>query len=367
MATTSVKIIETMRQLAPPHLALEGDNIGLQTPCASRIDRVMLALEVDTRVVREAKRRGAGLIIAHHPVIYRKLERITDTDISERVLVAAIRNEIGIFVAHTNLDCAPGGVNDVLAQRLELRNVRPLRVSHKEKTHKVAVFTPEAHVDKVRAAMCDAGAGRIGEYSYCSFETPGTGTFIPSKDAAPFSGTAGVLNKERELRLEVLVPEGLLTNVLAAMKIAHPYEEVAYDVYELSNPGRSFGMGRVGELPEAVLFKDYVDLVKRRLGVKRVRVVGRGQAKIKRVAVCGGGGGDVITSVLAEKVDAFVTGEVNYHKMLVADASGLYVVEAGHGATERIVMPVLAENLHRKIADVDIILSRVKTDRSDWV
>ncbi|MBI4831924.1 MAG: Nif3-like dinuclear metal center hexameric protein [Candidatus Lindowbacteria bacterium] len=367
LTTSLAKIVEIMRQLAPPHLALEGDNIGLQTPCAPRVDRVMLALEVDARVVGEAKRRGAGLIIAHHPVIYRKLERIADTDISERVLVAAIRNETGIFIAHTNLDCAPGGVNDVLAQRLELRNARPLKVTREERNYKVAVFVPEDHADKVRAAMCDAGAGHIGEYSYCSFQSPGTGTFIPSEDATPFAGAVGALNKENELRLEVLVPEGSLTNALAAMRIAHPYEEVAYDVYELANPGRAFGMGRIGELPEAVAFKDYVELVKRRLGVKKVKIVGRGQAKIRRVAACGGGGGDMIASVLAEKADGFVTGEVNYHKMLTADAFGLCVVEAGHGATERIVLPALAENLHRRIPEVEIILSRVKTDRSDWV
>jgi dinuclear metal center YbgI/SA1388 family protein len=356
-----------MEQLAPSQMAAEDDNIGLQTPCASSVDKILLALDVDVRVVSEAKRRGAGLIIAHHPVIYRKLDRITGADLSERVIMASIRNEIGIFIAHTNLDCAPGGVNDVLAHRLELQNVRVLRPSHQEKNCKVAVFVPEDHVDKVRAAMSEAGAGRIGEYTCCSFQTPGTGTFVPSKEASPFSGQVGKLNKEPELRLEMLVPDGLLSDVVAAMKIAHPYEEVAYDVYELAHSGRRYGMGRLGELPEAVPFKDYVELVKRRLGIKRAKVVGRGQARISRVAACGGGGGSLIPSVLAERADAFVTGAVNYHQMLSADALGLCLVEAGHGATERIALPVLGENLQRKVPTVEIILSRTKTDRSDWV
>ncbi|RJP69188.1 MAG: Nif3-like dinuclear metal center hexameric protein [Candidatus Abyssobacteria bacterium SURF_17] len=361
------KIIEAMEQLAPPAMALEGDTIGLQTPCASSIDKVLLSLDVDLRVVDEAKRRGAGLIIAHHPVIYRKLERITGADLTERVLMASIRDEIGIYIAHTNLDCAPGGVNDVLAQRLELQNIRPLEISYTEKKFKVVVFVPEAHVDKVRAAMCEAGAGIIGEYRFCSFQSPGTGTFIPSEQASPFSGAVGALNREPEVRLEVLVPHDALHNVIDAMKGAHPYEEVAHDVYELASAGRGFGMGRIGELPEAVAFKDYVELVKRRLGIKRAKVVGRGQAKIMRVAACGGGGGTLIPAALAERADAFVTGGVNYHQMLSADAMGLCLVEAGHGATERIVLPVLAENLQRKVPGVEVLLSRVKTDRSDWV
>jgi hypothetical protein len=215
--------------------------------------------------------------------------------------------------------------------------------------------------------MCEAGAGRIGEYSYCSFQTPGTGTFVPLEKASPFAGTVGKLNKEPELRLEVLVPENALSNVLAAMKTSHPYEEVAYDVYNLVNPGRQFGMGRIGELPEAVLFKDYVELVKRRLGIKRVKIAGRGRTKVGRVAVCGGNGGYHIAGALAAGADAFVTGEVNYHQMIGADALGLCLVEAGHGATERIALPVLAENLQRKLPDLRIIFSRIKTDRSDWV
>jgi dinuclear metal center YbgI/SA1388 family protein len=367
VAPTLSKIIETMEQLAPPQMAFEGDNIGLQTPCASTVEKVLLSLDVNVRVVTEAKRRGAGLIIAHHPVVYRKLEKITGDDVSERVIIEAIRNQTGVYIAHTNLDCAPGGVNDVLARRLELNNVRTLKVSHEERYCKVVVFVPEGHADKVRAAMCKAGAGRIGEYTYCSFQAPGTGTFLPSQAATPFSGAVGELNKEPELRLEVLVPKNSLNDVLAAMKIAHPYEEVAYDVYELANDGRRFGLGRIGELPDAVPFKDYVELVKRRLGIKRSRVVGRAQARIKHVAVCGGNGGDLITSALAERADAFVTGEVGYHQMLSADAFGLCLVEAGHGATERIVLPVLAENIQRRIPDVAILFSRIKTDRSDWV
>ena len=367
MAPTLSSIIGIMEQLAPPHMALEGDNIGLQTPCASHVDKILFSVDVDVRVVSEAKRRGAGLIIAHHPVIYRKLARITGGDLSERVIIEAIRNQIGIYIAHTNLDCAPGGVNDVLAQRLELGKVRTLQPSCEEAYHKVVVFVPEDHADKVRAAMCEAGAGRIGEYSYCSFQASGTGTFLPSQGATPFSGTVGELNREAELRLEVLVPERSLGDILAAMKMAHPYEEVAYDVYRLANEGRRFGLGRIGELPDAVPFKDYVELVKRRLGIKRARVVGRMRARIKHVAVCGGTGGDLITSALTERADAFVTGEVGYHQMLSADAFGLCVVEAGHGATERIVLPVLADNMHRKIPDVSILFSRIKTDRSDWV
>jgi dinuclear metal center YbgI/SA1388 family protein len=356
-----------MEQLAPPHAALPDDNIGLQAPGPSTVERVLLSLDVDVRVINEAKRRRAGLIIAHHPVIYRPLDRIRNNDLTGRALLAAIRNDIGIYVAHTNLDCARGGVNDALAERLELKNVRPLKVTHTEKKYKLITFVPEAYVDRVRSAICDAGAGHIGDYSYCTFQTPGTGTFLPAAGATPFLGTVGKINKEAELRLEALVPENFLVAVIAAMKKAHPYEEIAYDVYELAEPGRRLGLGRVGELPEAVNFKDYVDLVKRRLGTKRVRITGRDRAKIKRVAVCGGSGGELIAGVVAEGAQAYVTGEMKYHQMVGADAFGLCVVEAGHGATERVALPALANNLRRRLPNVEFGLSRVRTDHFDWV
>ena len=361
------RILKAMEQLAPAHLAMDGENIGLQTPCVGDVTKTLLTLEVDTRVVNEAKRRGANLIIAHHPVIYRKLAKITGDELCERVVIAAIKEEVGIFIAHTNLDCAREGVNDVLARRLELQDVRPLKISYEQKFHKVVVFVPEDHVDKVRTAMCKAGAGVIGDYSYCSFHAPGVGTFIPSEEASPFSGKIGSLNKEPELRLEVLTPSTALGDVLAAMKIAHPYEEVAYDVYELANPGVKHGMGRIGRLPDAVGFKDYVEFVKRRLGIKKVRIVGRPKKRIKRVAVCGGSGGGLLADVMVEGADAFVTGEIGYHQIIEADSSGLCVVEAGHGASERVVIPVLAENLQRKLPDLKILFSRIKTDRSEWV
>jgi dinuclear metal center YbgI/SA1388 family protein len=367
LTITLSNVLDVMEKLAPAHLAMEADPIGLQTPCDPTITKVLLALEANSRVVNEAKRRGANLIICHHPVIYRKLEKITGDTFAEHVIIAAIKKEVGIFVAHTNLDCAPEGVNDVLAQALELQNVRMLKRSFEERHHKVVVFVPGSHVDEVRAAMCKAGAGVIGDYSYCSFQTPGTGTFIPSEEAQPFSGQVGELNREAEFRLEVLVREGALYDVLAAMRNAHPYEEVAHDVYTLANPGFKYGMGRIGELPDAVGFKDYVELVKRRLGTKKVKIVGRPRKKIKRVAVCGGGGSGVFPDVMAAEVDAFVTGEIGYHQMVSADTMGLCVVEAGHGATERIVLPVLAENLQRRLPDLRILFSRIKTDRSEWV
>ncbi len=355
-----------MEQLAPARLALEGDNVGLQTPCAARVSRALMALEVDPRVVAEAKRKGSELIICHHPVIYRKLSKITGDNFSERVVIAAIKAGIGIFVAHTNLDCAPDGVNDVLARRLELQNVRTLKVSERETSYKVVVFVPEEHANKVRSAMCQAGAGVIGDYTHCSFYAPGIGTFLPSDEASPFSGKVGKLNKEPELRLEAPVPERALEDVLAAMEAAHPYEAVAYDVYKLANPGAEYGMGRIGELPGAVGFKDYVELVKRRLGIARARIVGRPNKKIKRVAVCGGGGGGLIADVMAAGADAFITGEVGYHNMIDADTMGLCVVEAGHGASESAALPVLAENLQRRLPDLRITFSRVRTDRSEW-
>jgi len=367
LTTALSEILEVMEAIAPAHLALEGDPIGLQIACDPKVTKVLIALEVDPRVVGEAKKVGANLIICHHPLIYRKLDKIIGADFAEVVAIEAIRQEVGVFVAHTNLDCAPEGVNDVLAQRLELQNVCTLAPSSEEHQLKIVVFVPEDYVDAVRAAMCKAGAGVIGAYSYCSFQTPGMGTFIPSEECQPFSGAVGALNKEAELRLEVLARERDLSNILASMRSAHPYEEIAYDVYRLANPGYKHGMGLVGDLPDAVGFKDYVELVKRRLGVQKLKIVGHARKKVTRVAVCGGGGSRLIPHVMAAGADAFVTGEVGYHQMVSADSMGLCVVEAGHGFSERLVLPVLAENLQRRLPDLRIIFSRIKTDRSEWV
>jgi dinuclear metal center YbgI/SA1388 family protein len=356
-----------MQQLAPLGAAMPDDYIGLQIPGPQTVEKILLSLDVDARVVNEAKKRHAGLIVAHHPVIHQSLDRISNMDLAGQVIISSIRNEIGIYIAHTNLDCAPGGVNDVLAELLELRNMSPLQATGAEKKYKLVTFVPEAHVDKVRTAMCEAGGGHIGEYSYCTFQTPGAGTFMPSQKATPFLGSIGKINKEAELRLEVLIPAKSLAAVIDAMKAAHPYEEVAYDVYELAEPGRRFGMGRVGDLPKAMSLRDYAGLVKRRLGVKRVRVIGREGARLKRVAVCGGSGGNLLSAVVAEGAQAFVTGEMKYHQMLAAGSLGLCVVEAGHGATERVALPVLAERLRQMLPDVEVILSRVQTDRSDWI
>lgn len=339
-------IIAAMEELAPPNLAAGWDNVGLLVGDPDReVAGVLVALDVTAELAARAAADGVGLIVTHHPPILKGLTSLRTDRPQGRMLATLLAAGVAVYAAHTNLDVADGGVNDVLAARLGLTGVRPLAVESRDQLLKLAVFVPDSHLEAVSAAIAAAGAGHIGNYSHCTFRTTGTGTFLPLAGADPFIGKPGDLERVAETRLETILPPSILPRVLAAMHGAHPYEEVAYDLYPLHNPGRPRGLGRVGGLSATEPLDVFVRRVKTALGIDAVRLAGPEGRVVKTVAVCGGSGAGLVADAAAAGADVLVTGDVRYHDALDAAALGLAVIDAGHHATERPVIDAVAAYL----------------------
>lgn len=342
-------IIQWLEQLAPKHLAIPDDKIGLQLGSLQKpIDHVLVALDITDEVVDEAIAAGVDLIIAHHAIIYRPLQQLRTDTPAGKLYEKLIKHDIAVYIAHTNLDVAVGGVNDWLAEALELRDTAVLAELSSERLFKLAVFVPPSHADAVRQAMFAAGAGAIGNYTHCSYNIDGFGTFMPQEGTSPFSGEQGKLAQERELKIESVVPEAMSRRVVQAMIKAHPYEEVAYDLYELIQPGESYGIGRVGRLEAQLVLHELVAKVKAAYGVAHVRVVGSLDKPIDKVAIVGGSGSRYMRNALHAGADVLITGDIDYHTAHDALAAGLAIIDAGHNI-EKVLKQPLADYLHSKL------------------
>ncbi|MBP2626342.1 MAG: NGG1p interacting factor 3 protein [Firmicutes bacterium] len=339
-------IIDAMERLAPKYLAESWDNVGLLLGSpAQRITKLLITLDVTKAVVDQAVQDGIDMIITHHPILFKAVNRIR-TDLPQgQILTSLLKANIAVYAAHTNLDIATGGVNDILVSKLNLQDAEPLTVSYSEKLYKLVVFVPSTHMEAVRRAISEAGAGHVGNYSHCTFSSNGTGSFLPLDGAQPFIGSNGVVEYVQEARLETIVPEKICRRVLKAMLKVHPYEEVAYDLYQLANSGHSLGLGRVGKLIAPMLLTEFINHVKMALGIECVNVVGPLEKVIKKVAVCGGSGAGFINKAAFAGADVFITGDVKYHEAQDALAAGIAVIDAGHFATEEPVVSALAEYL----------------------
>jgi dinuclear metal center YbgI/SA1388 family protein len=334
-------IIDAMDKLAPKHLAEDWDNVGLLVGNPAQIiNKILIVLDVTKAVVEQAIEDGVDLIIAHHPVIFKSITAIR-TDLAQgQILSGLLKSNIGVYVAHTNLDVATGGVNDALAAILDLHDVKNLAIGSTEKLCKLVVFVPQTHEKIVEETIMRAGAGHIGNYSHCSFKTNGIGTFLPLEGSHPFIGNTDKLEHVQESRLETIMPEKISRSVIRAMLKVHPYEEVAYDIYPLMNHGEELGLGRIGKLVTPMLLADFASQVKVALGIQFVNVVGDNDRLVKKVAVCGGAGSSLLYKAAFAGADVLVTGDVKYHEGQEAVSIGMAMIDAGHFATEQ---PVLSQ------------------------
>ncbi|MEG6512977.1 Nif3-like dinuclear metal center hexameric protein [Desulforamulus ruminis] len=346
MSVTGQEIVKVVEALAPRWLAEAWDNSGWQVgDPGARVDKVLLALDVDHTVAKEALEKKAQLIICHHPLLMKGIKSIRLDDPQGVLLADLIQNNIGVYAAHTNLDSAADGVNALLAERMGLTDLEVLQPAAGERYNKLVVFVPVEQVEAVSEAMARAGAGHIGNYSHCTFRTQGTGTFYPLAGARPFIGQPGQLAKVDEIRLETIVPVSKVSAVLQAMLSAHPYEEVAYDLYPLENRSGSLGLGRVGVLGEALGFADLVIKVKEVLGLTTARVGGGMWKEVRKIAVCGGSGAELWPVAAAKGAEVFITGDIKYHTAQDMLAAGLNFIDAGHFATEYMMIPELQNKL----------------------
>jgi dinuclear metal center YbgI/SA1388 family protein len=346
-------IVAALDQIAPPYLALDGDPRGLLVgdPTAT-VDSVVVALDVTPEVAREASARGAQMIIAHHPLIYHPLRKLLASEPHPGgVVLHCAQHGIAVACAHTNWDVAGGGVNDVLAQLAGITGVvKPLRITYREALVKVVVFVPIEDRNSVLDAMATAGAGAIGSYDRCGFWTEGIGTFRPLDGATPYIGTVGLPETVAEMRLEMIVPESKSRAVVAAMKEAHPYEEVAYDVYPLTNSAAEYGLGRIGDLLEPVSADAFLQLLKTALDFPEIRMVGPKDRPIKTVAVGGGACAELMPDAIAQGADVLVTSDIRHHEFVDAAARGFLLIDAGHAATETPGARELARRLQEALS-----------------
>jgi dinuclear metal center YbgI/SA1388 family protein len=338
------RVIRALEAWAPRVLQEDYDNSGLQTGDAqAEVDRALIALDCTEAVVAEAIQRKCGLIIAHHPVIFGGVNALTGSNGTERTLLAAIKNNIAIYAVHTNLDNVMDGVNGEIAARLGLKALQVL-APRPGQMLKLTVFVPHAHADAVRDALFSAGAGKVGGYDQCSFNVAGAGTFRAGEGTDPYVGERGRRHSEEETRIEVLLPAPLEKDVLAAMRGAHPYEEVAFDLYLLGNAHPRIGSGLMGEWDEPLGEEAFLGKLKDAFGPPAIRhspLLGR---PVRRVAVCGGSGAFLIGKALAAGVDAYVTGDVKYHEFFKADGR-ILLADIGHYHGERHTMDLIQRRL----------------------
>jgi dinuclear metal center YbgI/SA1388 family protein len=361
-------LIQAFEDRVPKSFAIDDDRkkIGLQIGTLNKPVKIaMIALDVLENVVDEAIENHVDLIIAHHPLIFHPLRKINTDSAHGRIIEKCIKHDITVYAAHTNLDVAKGGVNDLMAEALGLKNTEILVPTNETQLKKLAVFVPRDHADDVRRALGEAGAGYIGNYSHCTFNSSGQGTFMPQEGTNPYIGSQGKLEHADEVKIETIIPAELQAKVIQAMVDAHPYEEVAYDLYPLDNQEEVFGLGRIGILEEEMTLRTFAEHVKKAFDVKGLRIVGRLDDPVKKVAVLGGDGNKFMSTARLQGADVFVTGDVYYHTAHDAWMEGLNIIDPGHNVEKVMktgVQRFLADFIGEKGYDTHVTVSKVHTD-----
>lgn len=354
-------IISALEAWAPRSLQEDYDNSGLHVGDPNiEIAAALVCLDCTETVVEEAAATGCGLIISHHPVIFRGVKSLSGGGYVERTILAAIKHNIALYAIHTNLDNVGTGVNHEIGLRLGAQNLRVL-VPKAGQLRKLQVFVPVAHAEVLRTALFAAGAGSIGAYDECSFVLEGEGTFRPGAGSKPFVGKLGVRHTEAELRMEMVYPASSEGAVVAALLAAHPYEEVAYDLLPLVNTSAQLGSGMIGDLPVAMAEEEFLAKVKEAFGLKVIRHTRLLEKPVKRIAWCGGSGAFLINRAKVAGADIYLTGDVKYHEFFDAD-NMLVVADIGHFGSEQFTMHLIQRRLREFFPTFAVRLTENVTD-----
>ena len=352
-------LIKKIENKYPLNLAYDWDNVGLIVgDFDSEIKKVLVTLEANEKVINEAIENNVDLIVTHHPFIFKKMKKINTRDLKGRLIHKLIKNNINLYSMHTNFDIAYDGLNDYFMEVMGFENSKILDVTNSETLYKLAVYVPETHENILREALGEAGAGYIGNYSNCTFNISGIGTFKPEKNTNPFIGTIGEIEKVKEVKIETIVQQSILHKTIDKMIKAHPYEEVAYDIYKLENKGQSVGLGRYVTLDSETYLQSLCEKIKLKLNMDHIRVVGELNRKIKKVAVVTGAGSDMVGLAKSKKCDVIITGDVKYHEAQDALDMDMTIVDCGHFDTENIFKDVMKRFLDT-VEDIEIIKSDI--------
>lgn len=354
-------IIHELERLAPPRLQESYDNSGLITGDLSmKINSALICLDSTEAVIDEAIRKGCNLVIAHHPIVFSGLKKITGNTYIERVIIKAIQNNIAIYAIHTNLDNVAQGVNAKICAQLGLQNTYILAPLGNQ-LKKLVTFAPISASAAVKNAIFNAGAGHIGNYSECSFSVSGEGSFKGNDESAPHVGKKGERHLEKEERIEVIFPGWKEGAIISAMKDAHPYEEVAYDVYALTNLHPQIGAGMVGELENSIKTEVFLDLIKEKMKAKVIRHTALVKKDIKTVAVCGGSGSFLLNEAKKAKADIFISADFKYHQFFDAEDK-IIIADIGHFETEQFTINLLGDYLREKFTTFAVLFTETNTN-----
>lgn len=361
MATATIKDVTTyLEEIAPRSYQEDYDNSGLLTGAPSaEVKGVLVTLDCTESVLDEAIEKNCNLVVAHHPILFRGIKKLTGQTYVERVLIKAIKHDMAIYAIHTNLDNVITGVNKKIAQKIGLRNIQVLK-PRKDTLAKLVTFIPAGHTERVAAALHEAGAGNIGNYKNCSFRAGGQGTYLPTGDANPYQGKLNQLEKADEVRLEVIFPKPLEAQILRALRENHPYEEVAYYLTPLENENQEVGAGVIGELEHYEEPVAFLKRLKKDMNTACIRHTAPVRP-VKKVALCGGAGSFLLPAAIARGADAFVSADFKYHEFFDSDQK-IMIADIGHYESEQFTKELLEEFLKEKFRTFAIIFSKTETN-----
>ena len=360
------ELISRLEMLAPPAYQESYDNSGLLTGSPdSEVKKALISFDVTEKVVDEAIEKGADLIISHHPIIFGGLKRLTGKNYVERTIIKAVKNDIALYAMHTNLDNVIRGTNSILANRLGLKNTKVL-APVEGRFRKLVTFCPTDYADKVRHAIFDAGAGHIGNYDQCSYNVQGQGSFRAGENTNAFVGEKGKLHFEEEVRIETIFPDYLEARIINALLSAHPYEEVAYDIYKLENTSANLGAGIIGELENEEDARDFLLRLKDITSAGCIRHTDLVKDTVKRVALCGGSGAFLIGRARAEAADIYITGDIKYHEFFDAE-DRMIIADIGHYESEQFTKELLINYIKENFPTFAVQISDSKTNPINYL
>jgi dinuclear metal center YbgI/SA1388 family protein len=342
------------------------DNSGLQAGDPdSEVSSALISLDITDEVIDEALQTGCNLVVTHHPLIFAPLKKISGKNFVERILIRAIKNDIAIYSAHTNLDIFNEGVSKKMAEKLYLKNIKVLSPLRK-RLFKLVTFIPEDHLEKVREAVFKAGAGVIGNYDGCSYSLEGTGSFRGAAGTHPFAGKPGTMHFEKEIRFETILPVHLKEPVITALLDTHPYEEVAYDLYPIENEYYGAGLGCAGDLPMQTGEIDFLNQLKNIFTANGVRFSKLTGKKIKKVALCGGAGISLLGDALNAGADAYITSDIKYHDFFIPEKR-ILLIDIGHYESEKFSTEILYDLIIKKFPTFAVRFSETNTNPINYL
>lgn len=354
-------VINHLEELAPIAYAEDFDNVGLLVGNRkSKITGVLVTLDTTEAVIDEAIKNKCNLVVSFHPIIFKGLKKITGKTYVERTVIKAIKNDIAIFAIHTALDNALQGVNDIICNQLGLKNKRIL-IPQPATIKKLTTYIPKKEAESLRDELFNAGAGTIGNYSHCSFNVEGIGTFNGNENSNPTLGTKGLTHEEEEIKITVTYAKHLESNILKTLFKSHSYEEVAYEIVTLENKNQHIGIGMVGELQEAMTETEFFNMIKTKMESSCIRHSALLGKPIKKVAVLGGSGSFAIEASKASGADIFITADLKYHDFFTAE-NKLIVADIGHYESEQFTKNFLVAYLTKKIINFAVVLSNINTN-----